>query len=99
MYAKNSLCQLFEIAHFSRRTYYLKRRKKALQVIAGRFLGRTSSLVFRSPRPLRYAKAFVFWVKTALQVVVGLVTCERTILNMDDNCEKMSFFATIFPQG
>ncbi len=40
----------------------------------------SSSLVFRSPRPLRDAKAFLFWVKTALQVVVGLVTYEKTLL-------------------
>ena len=40
----------------------------------------SSSLVFRSPRPLRDAKAFLFWVKKALQVVVGLVTYERTFL-------------------
>ena len=37
------------------------------------YSGERRSLVFRSPRPLRYAKAFVFWVKTALQVVVGLI--------------------------
>ena len=39
----------------------------------------SSSLVFRSPRPLRDARAFLFWVKPALQVVVGQVTYERTL--------------------
>jgi hypothetical protein len=37
--------------------------------------------------------------ESALQVVAGLLTCERTLWNTDNKCRKMSLFVTVFLQG